>query len=484
MPERFVLAIDQGTSSTKVIAVAVDGRVLARGSATLDLSTPQPGWVEQSPQGILESVRAAIIEVARHVDLSDAVCMGMSNQRESLVLWERETGQPVSPVISWQDRRTTALVNQLAWAADEVRSVSGLPLDPMFSALKARWLLDAHDPTRARSEAGELVLGTIDAWLLHGLTGEIAIEAGNASRTSLVDLATGDWSPRLLEIFGIPRAALPMIRDSVGVLGQVSGFAPLPDGLPVSGILGDSHAALFSHAGWLPGVAKATYGTGSSVMALSAESADSDTGLCRTIAWRLPGEESALAWEANILAAGATLAWLASILDTSPMELAAEASDSAEGVVMVPAFNGLAAPWWDTQAQALLSGLSLSTGRAQLARAALDSIVFQVCDVIAAMRDARCLPIRLIADGGISANPEVMRRQSALCDLTVAVSPVAEASALGAAHAAGLGIGFWDLAALESLSREYREYHESISAETRSELLHDWHQALALSQSR
>lgn len=484
MPERFVLAIDQGTSSTKVIAVAVDGRVLARGSATLDLSTPQPGWVEQSPQGILESVRAAIIEVARHVDLSDAVCMGMSNQRESLVLWERETGQPVSPVISWQDRRTTALVDQLAWAADEVRSVSGLPLDPMFSALKARWLLDAHDPTRARSEAGELVLGTIDAWLLHGLTGEIAIEAGNASRTSLVDLATGDWSPRLLEIFGIPRAALPMIRDSVGVLGQVSGFAPLPDGLPVSGILGDSHAALFSHAGWLPGVAKATYGTGSSVMALSAESADSDTGLCRTIAWRLPGEESALAWEANILAAGATLAWLASILDTSPMELAAEASDSAEGVVMVPAFNGLAAPWWDTQAQALLSGLSLSTGRAQLARAALDSIVFQVCDVIAAMRDARCLPIRLIADGGISANPEVMRRQSALCDLTVAVSPVAEASALGAAHAAGLGIGFWDLAALESLSREYREYHESISAETRSELLHDWHQALALSQSR
>lgn len=484
MPERFVLAIDQGTSSTKVIAVAVDGRVLARGSATLDLSTPQPGWVEQSPQGILESVRAAIIEVARHVDLSDAVCMGMSNQRESLVLWERETGQPVSPVISWQDRRTTALVDQLAWAADEVRSVSGLPLDPMFSALKARWLLDAHDPTRARSEAGELVLGTIDAWLLHGLTGEIAIEAGNASRTSLVDLATGDWSPRLLEIFGIPRAALPMIRDSVGVLGQVSGFAPLPEGLSVSGILGDSHAALFSHAGWLPGVAKATYGTGSSVMALSAESADSDTGLCRTIAWRLPGEESALAWEANILAAGATLAWLASILDTSPMELAAEASDSAEGVVMVPAFNGLAAPWWDTQAQALLSGLSLSTGRAQLARAALDSIVFQVCDVIAAMRDARCLPIRLIADGGISANPEVMRRQSALCDLTVAVSPVAEASALGAAHAAGLGIGFWDLAALESLSREYREYHESISAETRSELLHDWHQALALSQSR
>ncbi len=484
MPEQFVLAIDQGTSSTKVIAVALDGSVIARGSAPLSLITPRPGWVEQDPHEVIESVRGALIDLGRHVDLSAARSIGISNQRESLLLWDRESGNPISPVISWQDRRTTDLVVELAWAAEDVRRISGLPLDPMFSALKARWLLDAYDPGRERSLAGEIVLGTIDAWLLFALTGELGIESGNASRTSLVDLSTGDWSPRLLEIFGIPRSVLPRINDSVGCVGRVRDFAPLSDGVPVSGILGDSHAALFSHAGWLAGVAKATYGTGSSVMAVAGGTATGDSGLCRTIAWRLPGESPTIAWEANILAAGATIAWLADILGCTPAGLAAEAADSSEGVVIVPAFNGLAAPWWDTDAQALLSGLSLSTGRAQLARAALDSVILQVNDVIAEMRDAECAPTRLIADGGISANGSIMERQSALCDLTVAVSPVAEASALGAAHAAGLGERIWSLGELESLPREYVEYSGDCSPELRSSLLHEWHQALALAQSR
>ena len=482
--EPFVLAIDQGTSSTKAIAVDSDGAVLARGGAPLQLISSRPGWVEQDPRAVLESVQSALIDLSRHVELDSAVCLGISNQRESLLLWERVSGNPVSPVISWQDRRTINLVQELSWAADEVRSISGLPLDPMFSAVKARWILDEYDPDRVRSMAGELVLGTIDSWLLFSLTGEVGIECGNASRTSLVDLSTGDWSPRLLEIFAIPRLVLPEIRDSVGIVGTVSNFAPLAPGLPVTGILGDSHAALFAHAGWRPGVAKATYGTGSSVMALGDSTWVGDTGLCRTIAWRMPTCTPAIAWEANILAAGATVAWLAEILGCSSAELADEADSSSEGVVIVPAFNGLAAPWWDTRAQAVISGLSLSTGRAQLARAVLDSVVFQVCDVIAAMRDAQCLPVRLIADGGISANSDVMRRQAALCELVVAVSPVADASALGAAHAAGLGCGFWDLAALEALPREYVEFTDSISPELRSSLLHEWHQALALAQSR
>lgn len=484
MPEPLILAIDQGTSATKAIAVALDGSVRARGASPVALSTPQPGWVEQDPHEIVESVRRALVEVGTQVDLTAASCIGISNQRESLLLWERDTGVPVSPVISWQDRRTTAVADELSWARDEVRAISGLPLDPMFSALKARWLLDAYDPDRTRSNAGELVLGTIDCWLLYSLTGELGIEAGNASRTSLVDLSTGEWSPRLLEIFRIPRAVLPPIRSSAGVMGEIHGFPPLRDSLPVTGVLGDSHSALFSHAGWLPGIAKATYGTGSSVMALVTQDDAPDSGLCRTIAWRLPGNPPSVAWEANILAAGATLTWLAGILGCTPADLAREAADSSEGVVLVPAFNGLAAPWWDTDAQAILSGLSLSTSRAQLARAALDSVIFQVSDVLAEMRDAHCAPVRLIADGGITANGDLMRRQSALCGITVAVSPVMEASALGAAHVAGLGHGVWSLSDLESLPREYAEYSSGCPDELRSSLLLEWHQALALAQSR
>lgn len=483
MGKPFVLSLDQGTSATKAIAVAVDGSVIARGQAPVPLKTPQPGWVEQDPTALLTSVREALFDLGAQVDLQDAACLGISNQRESVLLWDPRSGEPISSVISWQDRRTVDMSTELSWAAEEVRAISGLPLDPMFSALKARWLLDAYDPDRTRAQAGELVLGTIDSWLLFALTGEISIESGNASRTSLVDLATGDWSPRLLEIFDVPLPALPRITPSVGKRGVVRNFAPLPDAIAVTGILGDSHAALFAHAGWLPGVAKATYGTGSSVMAVGAETSGRDSGLCRTIAWQLPGDPPAIAWEANILSAGSTVAWLAGMLGCTPQELADVAAPSSAGVVFVPAFNGLAAPWWDTGAQAQLGGLSLSTTRAELARAALDSVIFQVCDVITAMRESLCEPTRLIADGGISANIDLMHRQSALCDVTVDVSLIAEASALGAAHAAGLGSGVWDLPALEALPREYVECRGVIEADDRAILLDEWHHALERAKS-
>ena len=478
MSEPAILAIDQGTGSTKVLLVDVSGRVRARGSAPLERQTPQPGWVEHRGEDILASVQLAIDDAMAQSGELHVVAVGISNQRESMLLWEGATGRAISPVLSWQDRRTVDLCQRLTDAGhgELVRRISGLPLDPMFSAVKAAWLLDTYDPERRLST--DLRLGTIDSWLLWHLTGEHVIEAGNASRTSLVDLTTGQWSPELLSVFGIPWEVLPRIVDSVGVIGSVRGVGGL-DGVPVTGVLGDSHAALFAHAGWRSGVAKATYGTGSSVMTLIPEGAPDSDGLCRTIAWRLPGEEPALAWEANILSAGSTLTWLASVLDSSVEDLVGEAAADSAGVVLVPAFNGLGAPWWDPAACATVTGLSLSTTRAHLGRAALDSVVMQVADVLHALRAASTDLDVLLVDGGMTGNRDLMGRQVAVSDVRVEVSTTAELSALGAAQAAGLGAGLWTMADLDNLPREYEE----ITAVDVSVHLHSqWRDALRRSQ--
>lgn len=460
MSDPAVLAIDQGTGSTKVLVIDQSGTVRARGSAPLSQQAPRTGWVEQRPQEVLDSVRGAVADALSGAEGLDIAAVGISNQRESLLLWERATGRPVSPVLSWQDRRTIELCQRLVAAGhgDTVRAISGLPLDPMFSAVKATWLLDEYDPDRRRS--ADLALGTIDSWLAWYLTGRHVIEAGNASRTSLVDLATGDWSQELLDLFGISRDVLPTVVDSVGPVGTIRGVRGL-EGVPLTGILGDSHAALFAHAGWRPGVVKATYGTGSSVMTLVAPGAEDSSAMCRTIAWRLPGDAPALAWEANILSAGSTLTWLASVLGTTVSELADMAAPDSGGVSLVPAFNGLGAPWWDPAATALISGMSLATTAPNLARAALDSVVLQVCDVLDALTDAQGGGVAgegaLLADGGMAANRDLMSRQAALVDRPVQVSRMTELSALGAAHAAGLGVGLWSRADLEQLPRDYDE---------------------------
>ena len=454
MSEPAILAMDQGTGSTKVLVLDRHGQVRAQGSAPLAQQTPHPGWVEHDARDVITSVEIAVADALAHADGLDIMAVGISNQRESMVLWERASGRPVSPVLSWQDRRTGDVCASLREQghADLVRSVSGLPLDPMFSAVKATWLLDEHDPQRSRRH--DLCLGTIDSWLIWHLTGEHVIEIGNASRTSLVDLETGQWSDALLEVFGIPREVLPRIVDSVGRVGNIRGLPGL-DGIPITGILGDSHAALFAHAGWRPGVAKATYGTGSSVMTLVAPGSPDSTAMCRTIAWRLPEEPPALAWEANILSAGSTLTWLAGVLGTTATELAARACDDSEGVVLVPAFNGLGAPWWDASAAATLGGMSLATTTDHLARAALDSVILQVADVLDALSQVHATPRVLLVDGGMTSNVDLMARQSAVADVRVEIARTPELSAVGAAHAAGLGIGLWTRTDLEDLPREY-----------------------------
>lgn len=480
MTEPVVLAIDQGTGSTKVLLVDRAGRVRSQGSAPLEQQTPRPGWVEHRPEDLLASVHRAVAAALRTSSDLSVEAVGISNQRESMLLWERSTGRPVSPVLSWQDRRTTDICARLVREGhgDLVRETSGLPLDPMFSAVKAAWLLDAHDVDRRR--AADLCLGTVDSWLVWSLTGEHVIEAGNASRTSLVDLSTGDWSPALLDLFGIPPEVLPRIVDSAGAFGEVVGVEGL-SGVRLTGVLGDSHAALFAHAGWRTGVAKATYGTGSSVMTLVAPGSPDSSAMCRTIAWRLPRELPALAWEANILSAGSTLTWLAGVLGISVAELVASSADDSAGVMLVPAFNGLGAPWWDPEAVALVTGMSLATTAAHLGRAALDSVILQVTDVLDTLGDVDARPALLMADGGMTSNRDLMARQAAVAGMTVQVSRTSELSALGAAHVAGLGAGMWTLDDLERIAREY-DVVAPLDGEAWSELRHEWHRAVARSR--
>ena len=473
-----VVAIDCGTSSTKAIAVDSEGKIVARASAPLALQTPQPGWVEHGAEDVVASVDRAIADITQQVDPNTIAAVGLSNQRESLVMWNRSTGEAMSPVLSWQDRRATAIAQKLSAAghADRVRAVSGLPLDPMFSAVKATWMFDTYDPARTE----DTVLGTVDSWVIHSLCGVHVTEPGNASRTSLIDLDTGQWSKELLEIFNVPLSALPQIGPSAREDLRII-VGPLA-GIPLSGIAGDSHAALFAHRGWTPGTAKVTLGTGASVMVAVDKDTDSPD-VCRTIGWQLPGEEPTRALEANILSAGATVAWLANTLGLSPSELADEASDETD-VVIVPAFDGLGAPWWDPEASAIIENLSLSTTRGDLARAALDSVAQQIADVTDAFSAAGVDVTNLITDGSMVENYSLIESIAVASGLALDVSESPEASALGAADLAGLGIGMWSKADLAARDRGYRRVEVSTMPDERLLKRAQWRASVEQARSR
>jgi glycerol kinase len=477
----LLLAVDQGTSSTKAVLVDAGGAIVARATAPVDQAHPRPGWVEQSADAIWASVRSAVAKCLADTDPGRVAGVGLSTQRESLVLWERRSGTPVGPLLSWQDRRTATDAARLADVAAVVRSISGLPLDPMFSALKARWLLDRHDPERRRARAGELCLGTVDSFLLSRLGGEHLVEVGNAARTQLLNVHSRTWDSGLLDLFDVPPAALPRVVASSGPFPAVRELPPLAAGTPVCAVLGDSHAALFAHAGWQPGRVKVTYGTGSSVMAGADADAGSSAGLCLTVAW--DDGTPVYAYEGNIRSSGATLAWLAAFLDATPDELVARAAPSSEGVHLVPGFGGLGAPWWDDDAVGLLSGLTFGTRAAHAIRAALESICFQIEDVAAAL-EARIGPIEtLLADGAPTENPALMQLQADTSGRRVARSLQPELSALGVAHLAGLAAGIWSREDLDALPRA-TEVHEPVeSSASRRERLSRWHEAVARARS-
>ena len=505
-----ILTIDQGTTNTKALLVDGEGGIVRKASRPVPLRYPHPGWVEQDARAIWQSVQEAIDELLGGSNVRPAG-IAISNQRESVVVWDRKTGQPAGPVVIWQCRRTTERCEQLRRAGVEemLRERTGLTIDPLFSATKLAWLLGEIPDGRRRAEAGELCAGTIDSWLLWNLTGgaEHRCDVSNASRTQLFNLRTLAWDESLLELFGVPVRVLPEIRPSSGVAGETVDCGRLPAGVPVASMIGDSHAALFGQGGFRVGSVKATYGTGSSLMSATPELAFSTNGLSSTVAWGI-GEEVQIprlaslarddsgrhpersrgictyALEGNISATGAALQWVSDLLGLDDPAAAAELAasvTSAEGVSFVPAFVGLGAPHWAERARGLVSGITRSTGAPQLARAALEAIAFQVHDVFAAMLcDVRAADAVLLADGGASRSDTLMQFQADVLGRPVVRNNAADISAMGAAYLAGLALGHWQsLDEIEALPKTLERFEPKLDAAAREAALAEWRGAVA-----
>ncbi len=451
---RAILAIDQGTTNSKAVLVSTGGEILARGSSPVGISHPQPGWVEQDPLRVWASVQEAISACLATAPGVDVIGIAISNQRESVTIWDAASGQPLGPVISWQCRRTAPDCAALTAAghAPRVQDLTGLPIDPMFPGPKMKWLLD-------RAPAGQAVrLGTIDAWLIHCLTGGAvhACDASNAARSQLYDLNLQCWSAELCALFGVPMACLPQVRDSAGSFGVTHGLRGLPDGIPIAAAVGDSHAALFGHGAFNAGDGKVTFGTGSSIMTTLPAFIAPKNGITTTIAWAIAGQPT-YAFEGNILVSAAALPWMVDLLGLPDVQALTDlaATASPDGPGFVPAFVGLGAPHWHADARALFCGITFGTTRAQMARAVTDSMAFQVYDVFAAMTAQSPAPLgRLFADGGPSQNAFLMQCVADMLNHPLIQCDASEASALGAAYLAGLSLGIWpDLAAIASLPR-------------------------------
>lgn len=480
MTTSHILAIDQGTSATKAVLVDATGAIVGTAARRLTQRHPGPGRVEQSPDDIWASVLAAAGALTARHPAAAVAAVALSTQRESVLAWDAATGAALSPVASWQDRRGAARCRELTPEhAAFVTETTGLPVDPMFSATKAEALLDDLDPDRRAARTGALRVGTLDAWLLRRLTGADRTELGNASRTLLLDLAAGAYHPELLDLFRVPRAVLPEPTASTGPFGGTTGLPGVADGTPVAAVLGDSHAALFAQSAGRTGSVKATYGSGSSLMALAPADARLPRGLARTIAWRIEGHSAALALEANIAASGTTVRWAADFLGIGEDALATLAArvDHTD-VVIVPAFEGLGAPYWDRDAQALITGLGFATGQADVARAAIESVAYQVADTVALFDRALGVGRELRADGGPTANSALMQFQADLCGRPVARSAHPENSALGAALLAGDTIGLWDADRMAAPSEPRDVFVPTRGPEWRRDAFARWHGAV------
>ena len=450
---RVILALDQGTTSARAIVFAADGGVLSLAQREIGLGFPQPGWVEQDPLDIWTAQRETAAEALRRsgVAITDVAGIGVTNQRETTIVWDRATSLPIAPAIVWQDRRTAERCEELRRAGHEalVRRKTGLVLDPYFSATKIRWLLDSVPGTRERAARGELAFGTVDSWLAWQLSGGRlhVTDATNASRTLLYDLRAGDWDDELLELFGVPRALLPRVCDTSGVVGQTDA-AVFGAPLPLAAMVGDQQAALFGQACTARGMTKVTYGTGCFLlMNTGEEPVESQSGLLGTVALQRGGRRT-YALEGSVFIGGAAIQWL-----RDGLGIIAEARDSAalaarvpasDGVYFVPALAGLGAPYWEPRARGAILGLTRGTTAAHIARATLEGIAFQVADLLGAVAgDAGVAPADVRADGGASHNDLLLQFQADVLGVPVTRAAQTESTALGAALLAGLAVGLW-----------------------------------------
>ena len=484
----YILAIDQGTTSSRAIIFDRECNVVSVGQKELKQTYPQGGWVEHDPREIWRSQVNTAIEALGKVNLTaaDIDGVGITNQRETTVIWDRKTGEPIHNAIVWQDRRTSEVCNEIRGShADLIRSKTGLETDAYFSASKIKWLLDNIKNARARAKNGELAFGTIDTWLVWKLTnGHLHItDPSNASRTMLYNIHTLDWDDELLAIFDVPRAILPEVRSSSEIYGEIETPNELK-GIKIAGIVGDQQAALFGHACFAAGSTKNTYGTGCFMLQnVGDKPVASKNRLLSTVGWQIDGRTE-YALEGSVFIGGAVIQWLRDSLgvieNSGDIEALAASVPDNGGVYFVPAFTGLGTPYWDQEARGLIIGLTRGTGKAHIARAAVESIAFQTADLLTAMRaDSKADLTELRVDGGATRNDAMLQFQADILQMPVVRSKTTETTALGAAYMAGLAVGIWeDKASLGHYWRADRRFEPMMSTGKTDSLMRRWHEAV------
>ena len=494
MSNRYILSLDQGTTSSRSLIVDAGGQIISIAQKEFKQHYPQPGWVEHDADEIWSTQSGTIAEALAKAKLQpeQIAAIGITNQRETTVVWDKQSGHPIHPAIVWQDRRTADYCDQLKkeGRGAMIQQKTGLLIDAYFSATKLKWVLDHIPGARDKAEKGLLAFGTIDSWLIWNLTkGKVhTTDVSNASRTMLYNIHELRWDADLLALFDIPPAVLPEVRSSSEVYGEaiLHGIDP-SNGIPIAGLAGDQQAALFGQLCTEPGMAKNTYGTGCFMLMNTGEKAiTSQNKLLTTIAWQINGKTH-YALEGSVFIAGAVVQWLRDelkiIRNSSEVEaLAAQVQDS-NGVYLVPAFAGLGAPHWNPHARGSIFGLTRGSNQSHIARAALDSIAYQTADVLQAMNADAGIPMKeLRVDGGATINNALMQFQSDLLNCAVIRPKITETTALGAAYLAGLAVGYWkDLAALQSNWQKDRQFDPACTEAERTAALSGWHRAVRAS---